>query len=137
LPFEAAIVCDDPQLSSLCVFIRRFGLDDALEEGTWTLFAPNNAAFNGYNGGEVTKDIILFHAAARDGMRFNELQCNGQLPMANENGDQSTTICNAEGTPIFQSGEGNTSPPPNPAFVNVDIGACNGVIHVMNAIMLP
>ena len=130
--FSADIVCERDDLSTLCDLLDRFDLDDALDTGTWTLFAPNNEAFGRFQG-DASQEILLFHAVGGSGLREDELVCNGALTMAN--GMNSTTICDNNDVPNFQRGAGNTVPPPT--FLETDIGGCDeSVVHIMDDVML-
>jgi uncharacterized surface protein with fasciclin (FAS1) repeats len=77
-------------------------------------------------------DILTFHAVAGEVVFSTDLNCTGPLTMAN--GKTSRTIC--EGVDIFQKGAGNPRDT-MPQIVDTDIEACNGVVHVVNQVMLP
>lgn len=116
------------------------GLGDALSEGTWTVFAPTNTAFEEL-GQELLDtvladkalltDILLFHAVD-EVVKAEDLFCTGQTEMAN--GQDSRTVC--KGGKIFQKGGSN---PRNdmPEIVQTDIETCQGVIHVVDEVLLP
>jgi uncharacterized surface protein with fasciclin (FAS1) repeats len=130
------VVCGLDDLSTLCSAISFAGLGDALTEGTWTLFAPNNQAFDdlGYDvldsimGDEnFLTDILLFHAID-DVVASTDLICSGLSDMAN--GGQSRTVCSSNNGEVFQKGGGN--PGDNmPSIKRRDIQTCQGFIHVV------
>jgi hypothetical protein len=120
--------------------VQIFELGDALSGGTWTVFAPNNAAFAAIANSVATLDpdtildVLLFHAVADTALASNDLVCDGFVTMAN--GKDSQTVCDDETDMIFQVGEDNL-PDLLPAIVVSDVPACNGVIHVVDNVMLP
>ncbi len=102
-------------------------------DGPFTLFAPTDAAFAALPAGTVDellmdpqgalKDILLYHALSGD-VRSSDL-IDGQVATT-INGKDITVTINAEGVFI------------NNALVTVaDIAADNGVVHVINAVLLP
>lgn len=104
----------------------------------FTVFAPTNAAFaklgeealEGLDT-ETLTDILLYHAAA--GVKMAEdLKCKNTIEMAN--GMETRTKCS--GGAIFQSGKAN-SPNHEPEITSADIEACNGVVHVIDNVVLP
>jgi hypothetical protein len=50
------------------------------------------------------------------------------------NGEDSRTVC--KGDAIYQKGGGNTDDA-LPQIISADIVACNGVVHVVDNVMLP
>ncbi len=109
-------------------------LVDALSEGHWTVFAPTNTAFEELGDVldavladvDLLTSILLFHAV--DKVLFAEdLECTHLIKMAS--GDNSRTVC--VGSDIFQKGGGNPRSD-KPKIISADIGACNGVIHVID-----
>lgn len=122
----------------MCELIGVFELSDALDEGTWTVFAPTNEAFSAVADTiadldpAVILDILSFHAVQGTVVMSSDLVCDGFLTMVNE--QDSQTLC--EDGSIFQVGEGN-SPDMLPEIDPADIPACNGVIHVVDNVMIP
>jgi uncharacterized surface protein with fasciclin (FAS1) repeats len=138
--FSAETACSLPDLSSLCDLIGVFELEETLSTGTWTVFAPTNDAFAAVADAiagldpAVILDILLFHTVQGTAVMSSDLVCDGSLLMSN--GQQSQTICDEEAGSIFQTGPGNSAdalPEIDPA----DIPVCNGVVHVIDNVMLP
>lgn len=110
------------------------GLDEALSEGHWTVFAPTNQAFEELGDVldavladvDVLTNILLFHAVDKV-LYADDLVCTHRVHMAS--GDDSRTVC--VGSDIFQKGGDNVSSD-KPKIISADIGACNGVIHVID-----
>jgi transforming growth factor-beta-induced protein len=135
----AEIACGTEDFSTLCDLVVEYGLADALSDGNWTVFAPINAAFEVIEdtvatlSNETITDVLLFHAVADDVLFSDELECSALLTMAN--GKDSRTKCDDDGS-IFQSG-GDNLEGLEPEVIDVDIVACNGVVHIVNNVMLP
>jgi transforming growth factor-beta-induced protein len=107
-------------------------------DAEFTLFAPNDDAFTKIGGAlelltqEQIIDILLFHVTSGT-TTFDELICFSSLLMAN---DQFTfTDCLKEGNK-FQVGPGNT-PDHKPEIIVPDIFLCNGIVHVVDNVILP
>jgi len=116
------------------------GLGDALGEDIFTLFAPNNDAFAAVPAEfvdavttniEFLRNALLYHAVPEVEIRAENLVCDAEVMMANT--DATTTTC--IGDAIYQVGNGN-SPDALPKIVAQDGDACNGVIHVIDQVML-
>jgi transforming growth factor-beta-induced protein len=116
-----------------------YDLAAILSLGKWTVFAPTNDAFEVVEDTiasldeETILDVLLFHVVANEVLDSNSLICGDLVEMAN--GKESRTKCD-DGTLTYQSG-GDNIDGLEPAFVQVDIIACNGVIHVVDNVMLP
>jgi uncharacterized surface protein with fasciclin (FAS1) repeats len=138
----AAIACSEDQASTfsiLCSLVQAQGLGGALDEGTWTVFAPTNDAFSNLFGGiplAKVEDMLLFHAVADVTIMSKDLVCKETVAMAN--GKSSRTTCDNNQNPsrFFQRGSDNTDDA-IPEIIEADIMACNGVIHVIDNVMLP
>ncbi|KAG7356714.1 fasciclin domain containing protein [Nitzschia inconspicua] len=157
----AEIACGSDDFQTLCAAVVAAGLDGTLSEGDFTVFAPTDEAFSNLPEGTVESllaeeglstltDILLYHVVPIS-VFSSDLSCAGGpaglVQMAN--GKNTRTICCHSCTPaesIFQKGAGNPrtgngSARDNqdvwPQIVATDIEACNGVIHVVNNVILP
>lgn len=128
------MACSTPDFSTLCSALTVAGFLDDLSGGQWTIFAPTNEAFAKLGDSldaviadvELLKYILLFHAL--DKIVFAEdLECTHTLEMLN--GEKSRTVC--VGANIYQKG-GSNPRSDMPKIINADIGACNGVVHVID-----
>ena len=138
----AEIACSLDDFSTLCTAIQTVGLDDDLnEDGQWTVFAPTDAAFSKLDDDlfnsilsdhGLLKDVLLFHAVANDVVYASDLECKNTIQMAN--GKNSRTVC--RGASVYQKGAGN-SRDDMPEIIESDIAACNGILHVVDEVMLP
>ena len=146
--FKVDIVCGMDDLAEFCAIVRRAGLVSAFRGGIWTVFAPKNQAFAmlpidlvqrdfiEFAGGLVSlEDMILFHTCDEEVLDKKALPCvAGQNLMHSAMGKDSRTLCENE-IPRFQKGMGNTEDS-LPEIVEFDITACNGVIHVVDRVLL-
>ncbi|KAG7359337.1 secreted/surface protein with fasciclin-like repeat domain [Nitzschia inconspicua] len=136
----ADIACGLDDFSTLCSLVVQFDLAGALSAGNWTVFAPTNAAFEAIASvlpelsEETVTDVLLFHVVADAALYSDDLECSALVEMAN--GKNSRTKCDADLVPQFQSG-GDNSDGAEPELLEVDIPACNGVIHVVSNVLLP
>jgi len=138
----AEIACSTDGFATLCAAVQAAGLDAALGgDDTFTVFAPTDDAFGNLPSGTVEAllddipsltNVLLFHAVAGKEVYAKDLECQETVEMAN--GEDSRTVCSSGD--IFQKGGGN-SRNQMPRIVTTDIEACNGVIHVVDEVMLP
>lgn len=135
----AEIVCLDEAFSILCNLVQSQSLEGALESGMWTVFAPTNDAFSNVFGGipvGAAEDLLLFHAVSDTVLMSSDLVCKETIAMAN--GKDSRTICDNNQNPsvYYQRGADNNDEF-LPEIIEADVMACNGVVHVINNVMLP
>lgn len=135
----AEIACSNADLTKLCAALTQAGLGKTLSEGSWTVFAPTNEAFA--NIGDALSDIqansvllseILLYHVVNDVVFSADLECNQEVLMAS--GNETRTVCVDE--TIIQMGKGNDWDA-MPQIVSADIEACNGVIHLIDQVILP
>jgi len=142
----AEIACGLEDFTTLCTAVTQAGLGDALSSGLWTVFAPTNDAFEALPEDtldavladkELLLDVLLFHVVVNKEIFAADLRCQHLVKMGN--GKNSRTVCRSGSVNgIFQKGAGN---PREAAFmpkvVTTDIAACNGLINVVNNVILP
>jgi len=138
----AEIACNTDGFATLCAAVTAAGLDGALDgDDTYTVFAPTDEAFGNLPAGTVEAllddipaltNILLFHVVAHKELFASDLHCTEKIEMAN--GKDSRTVCS--GGKIFQKGAGNPRSD-MPEIIATDIEACNGVVHVVDEVMLP
>ena len=129
-----AIAAGSEDFSILTAALETAGLTEALQgEGPFTVFAPTDAAFENLLAAlsisaedllaqPQLADVLLYHVVAGSVMS-GDLQ-NGMT--AETLGGQMITVDLSEGVKI------NTS-----AVITADIKASNGVIHVIDTVVLP
>jgi uncharacterized surface protein with fasciclin (FAS1) repeats len=132
-PTITDVVVSDPNFSILEAAVVRAGLaDDLAQPGTFTVFAPDNAAFTAAG---ITEAVIatLTPEALADILTYHVLTTK-VLSSGVPASDAVTTL---QGESIFASNNANG------VFVNgvkvktADVPASNGVIHVINGVLIP
>jgi len=130
--------------SILCEALKKVGLDDTLDDKNahFTVFSPTNKAFvelklnlNDINKNDL-KDVLLTHVVTNRVLDKGDLKhrCSDLLKMAS--GENTRTICKDNKHTLYQKGEGN-SDHNKPKIINSNIHACNGIIHVVDGVILP
>lgn len=124
------------------------GLDDDLSEKEWTVFAPTDSAFDllgsanldfltnsDNNGTDALTSLLLFHVVPGEAIATTDLECSAGINLLTmANGGQSRTLC-VGGVPTYQKGASNLRDGA-PAFVTKNIETCNGIIHVLDKVLL-
>jgi len=142
------IACTTPGFNTLCYLVTLAGLVDPLTNDLLTVFAPTDQAFAALPAEVVatlTTDqdllsfVLWYHVVPNKEVLTSELICEGgpieKLTMAN--GEETSIMC-MNTTPdvsTFIVGTDNTSP--GPKIITNDIVACNGIIHVIDGVLLP
>ena len=127
----AARAMNTPELSMLVEALKKAGLAEAMMgDGPYTVFAPTNEAFDDADAedmdAEELKNILLYHVVEgeyeagdlNDGMMLKTM--NGKEIGINRSATDPAMLT------VQQVG-----------IVSADIEASNGVIHVINAVLLP
>jgi len=136
------VVCNSVDFTTLCDLLQQFNMDEALSNGTWTAFAPVDDAFAAIEevAADLTEkqllDILLYHFAL-EALTSDMLECKGLTEMAS--GQNSRTKCAKDEfgeESIFQRGPGQIEGM-LPKVILPNLEACNGVIHVVDNVMLP
>lgn len=130
------VAAGDEQFSTLVAAVQAAELVEVLSErGPFTVFAPTNAAFEaaladlGLTAEELLADtetlteILLYHVAL-GALNAEEVTSRSSLPMIN--GDVAS----------IEIREGNAFID-NAQIVATDIEASNGIVHVIDAVILP
>ena len=136
------IAASNPDFSTLVAAVSCTGLVPALNGSTrYTVFAPTNTAFAtlGLNASNVCTalpkatltNILLYHVTQGTRLANRVLPANGHKKRTIETllDDQSFKV-NRAGT-IFTSSGGSSQ------IVVTDIRASNGVIHVVDTVLIP
>ena len=141
--YEAAGATDD--LSTLATAVDAAGLADTLNgEGPFTVFAPTNAAFDALPAGALDglladtaalAGVITYHAVA------GEIMAADLIGLLNDNGGEVSVETVAGGTltaalsgdsVVLTDAQGNEI-----TVVATDVDASNGVVHVIDGVLLP
>lgn len=127
------VIVNSPDHTTLEAAVLAADLQGTLSgDGPFTVFAPTDAAFSALPAGTISAllanipaltNILTYHAAA--GAVFSAGLTNGQMIMTVQGQDVTVTFANGN---VFI----------NDAQVTVaDIVATNGVVHVIDAVLLP
>jgi len=127
--------------TTLVAAVEAAGLVDTLKgDGPFTVLAPTDAAFAALPAGTVESlladpsgtltDILLYHVVPGNVMATDVVGSVGQE--VETAGGNTFAVVVADNELRFQDGAGNLV-----ALVATDIVAANGVIHVIDAVLLP
>jgi uncharacterized surface protein with fasciclin (FAS1) repeats len=133
------IALGDPDLSTLVSAVKAAGLVSTLEgPGPYTVFAPTNTAFAALPAGtlqtllqpankaELTS-ILTYHVVA------GALRAADIMPGAVKTVEGATFTVNDSGGKLsITDGKGNIA-----RIIQTNIIASNGVVHVINAVLIP
>ena len=129
----AQIAASSPQFTTLVSLLKKAGLVGALEKGTYTVFAPTNAAFAklpkstlaavGKNPA-LLKKVLTYHVV------------KGKVPASKVVKLTSAKTVNGASVKIAVRG-GKVYLNGNTRVTKTDIKASNGIIHVINKVLLP
>lgn len=129
------IASGDKNFSTLVSLVKKAGLAKTLSGGEFTVFAPTNAAFKKVPAKTLKalakdkaklKKVLLYHAVAGKVMAADVVKLDGQK-VKTVNG-KSLTVKIAGGN-VFLNGSTKVT--------KTDIEASNGVIHVINKVLIP
>lgn len=133
----------NPELGTFAAKMNYVNALDTLEnEGPFTIFAPNNLAYSTIfkeHGEEVfdpdNEEVIMYHIAkgayTTDRIREEIEGGNGSFAMETMQGEDIVFTTQGDSL-VITGGTGNTA-----YFVRTDIEASNGVVHVIDAVLLP
>jgi len=133
------IAASNPDFTTLVAAIEAAGLTETLSgEGPYTVFAPTNDAFAALPEGtldtllkpanqEQLAAILTYHVVAGEVMAADVT--SGGVTTVN---GADFTVSEDMGTVSITDGQGNTA-----QVTATDIVASNGVIHVIDAVLLP
>ena len=128
----ADTIAAQPQLSTLNGLVAKAGLTDTLKgTGPYTVFAPTNAAFAKVPA-KTMDDLAKDPAKLKAVLNYHLIP--GKLMAADvKNGDSKTV--NGANVALSRAGEFVTV---EEALVQTaDISATNGVVHVVDAVLIP
>ena len=133
-----AVAAGNPQFTTLVSLVKKAGLAGALSgKGKLTVFAPTNAAF-----AKVPKSTLA--ALAKDKAKLRAVLTyhvvKGAVPASKVvtlNGKSVKTLNGASVTIHITGNAKKSVYVNNSKVVKTDIAASNGVIHVINRVLLP
>merc|ERR1711892_990134 len=131
----AAIVAGHPKFTTLLSALKAAGLVDALASGSWTVFAPTNAAFDKVpvealnsllSNPEELKQVLLRHVVPGTVIQGKNIP-PGTTPLKSASGEEIS----ATRDKFIQV----TSPAGSAYIVLFDVIATNGVIHAIDTVI--
>jgi transforming growth factor-beta-induced protein len=135
------IAAGNPDFSTLVSLVQKAGLVEALSAaGPFTVFAPTNEAFD-----KLSKAAPATYAAVLADpklltkvLTYHVVSGAIKSPQATEVAKQGGTVSTLEGEPISLSvKDGKLTLNGNSTVVTADILATNGVIHVIDTVIVP
>lgn len=149
LPSLFDFACSQRNFDILCYLIQKSDLEQLLQSDGpygYTLFAPSNDAFQEL-GDDMVVDLledptgelqgILKYHISETILFESDLECGRKIDTLrgyDSIDDFTTTTCGLES--IYQMGNGNDNND-CPEIVATDIVTCNGVVHVVDKVILP
>jgi uncharacterized surface protein with fasciclin (FAS1) repeats len=130
----AEVVNTNSDFSLLRAAVNRAGLANALNSGTLTVFAPNNAAFQaaGLTEAAINAQAPEAVAAVLQYHVVNSRQTAASLPVA-----KNTAVTALNNGTLYVTKDGNNVSVNGARVVTADVSARNGVIHVIDKVLLP
>jgi uncharacterized surface protein with fasciclin (FAS1) repeats len=127
------IASADPQFSTLVGLVKSAGLAGTLSSGSYTVFAPTNAAFK-----KVPKATL--EALAQDKAKLKQVLLyhvvKGRVPASKV--VKLTSAKTVEGARVrIKVRNGRVYLNSSRRVTKADIRASNGIIHVINGVLLP
>ncbi|MDV6375284.1 fasciclin domain-containing protein [Deinococcus arenicola] len=128
----AQIVTSDANFSTLATAVEAAGLTETLSGGSYTVFAPTNAAFAKLpsdtlaavlNDPEMLKGILLYHVVPG---KVTAKQVMGM-----------TSGKTAQGSSFLVTVSGGKVMIDNATVTKADVVACNGIVHVIDTVLMP
>lgn len=134
------LAAENPELSTLTAALKDVGLDTTLmsENGRFTVFAPTNAAFDELltklnvtkeqllENKEMLKAVLSYHVISEQEVRAADIPFDSDIKTVN---GQSFKIGKDN---MITDASGNKA-----AITQTDILASNGVVHVIDKVLLP
>lgn len=133
----ADIVQQDNNFSILRAAVTHAGLGDALRSGTLTVFAPTNEAFQASGFADAAAITALPAATVRSVLEYHVL--NSTVPAAQIAVGTNTAVGTLAGRDVYitKSSASSGVSVNNARVVTADVSADNGVIHVIDRVLMP
>ena len=128
----AETLAKTPSLSTLNGLVVQAGLADTLKSaGPFTVFAPNNDAFKAV-------PAKTLEALAKDPAALKEVLTYHVIPAKVLAADvKNSNVKTANGANVAVSKAGDFVTVENAFVVQADIAATNGVVHIVDAVLMP
>ncbi len=134
-PTIVDIAVEDGRFTTLVQALQSAGLVEALQgEGPFTVFAPTDDAFAALPEGALD-NLLADEAALQNVLLYHVVE--GSVLAADVVGLDGQSVETLSGEPIQISVEGDAVMINNAQVVITDIETSNGVIHVIDSVLLP
>lgn len=132
----ADIASNNPDFETLTAALQATGLDATLddENGSFTVFAPTDAAFEAL--GQETINALLADTDKLSAILLYHV-LNTEVDAAAAVASAGTTVATANGAKVALSLAGNDLLVNTAMVTATDIQADNGIIHVIDAVLMP
>ena len=129
------VASSSPQFSTLVSLLKKAGLVGALEKGTYTVFAPTNAAFAKLPKSTLAavgkdrallKKVLTYHVVKGKAPAAKVVTLDGRSVKTLEG--QAVKVA-VRGGKVYLNGSTQVT--------KTDVMASNGVIHVINRVLIP
>ncbi len=132
----AGLIANDPQFSTLLDLITATGLDSTLsEDGSFTVFAPTNEAFSA-----IDDDLLNAIRVDSDQLRdvlLNHVVEGNAIDSVAATAAAGTSLTSATGGSLAVTLDGDSLKINNATVTAADLAATNGVVHAIDAVLLP
>ena len=129
------VAAGNPEFSTLVTALKAAGLEKTLADtGPFTVFAPNNAAFDKLpkadltallaNKAQLTK-VLTYHVVSGKVAAADVMKMDGKKAQSVEVSDLNVSI------------KGQKVEINDAMVIKADIGASNGVIHCVDTVLMP
>ncbi len=131
----AQVAASSPQFSTLASLLEKAGLVGALEKGTYTVFAPTNAAFAKLPKSTLAavgkdpallKKVLTYHVVKGKAPAAKVVMLDGKSVKTLEG--QAVKVA-VRGGKVYLNGSATVT--------KTDVMASNGIIHVINRVLIP
>ncbi len=126
------VAAGDPQFSTLVSLVKQAGLATTLSKGSYTVFAPTNAAFAKVPKATLTalgKDKAKLKAVLLSTWSRAASGLEGRQAHERQAAQQGVGEDRGQGPNVFLNGSTKVT--------KTDVKASNGIIHVINKVLLP
>ena len=131
----SGLAASNPNLTVLATALRLTGLDVTLAEGgPFTVFAPTDAAFAALPAG--TLDALIANPTQLAAVLQYHVVNGAVLSSALTNGQRVNTLLTT-GAPLTVAIDGSGVKINTANVVAADVAALNGVVHVIDAVLVP
>ncbi len=133
-PTIAEVVNTNADFSLLRAAVTKAGLGSALSSGNLTVFAPNNAAFQAAG---LTATAIEARSQAELAAVLQYHVINARTPAASLPEGVNTAVTTLDNGTVYVTKAGSNVSVNGARVIQADVAASNGVIHVIDRVLLP